>query len=88
MSTATLNEFERNLRTLIRSRHGIAVTVNYAQVKALLAAVNLPHGNAFMQKLQANGWLAAVPNANPGGHARYGVDQVVKLMVELNGGAA
>ena len=86
MSTATLNDFERNVRALIRSRHGIAVTLNYAQVKQLLHAVNLPHGNAFMHKLQANGWLSAVPQANPGGHARSGVDAVVRLVVELNGG--
>ena len=86
MSTATLNDFQRNLRTLIRSRHGIAVTVNHAQVKALLQSVNMPHGEGFMQKLKDHGKLTALPNVNPGGHARYAVDAVVDLLVELNGG--
>lgn len=88
MSTATLSEFDRNVRALIRSRHGIAVSLSYAQVKAMLSAVNLPHGNAFMQKLQSTGKLTPLHNANPGGHARYGVDAVVALLVDLNGGAA
>jgi len=87
MSTATLNDFERNVRALIRSRHGIAVTLNHTQIKGLLAAANLPSGEGFMQKLKDNDQLLPVPNALPGGHPRYGVDAVVALVVDLNGGS-
>lgn len=86
MSTATLQSFEKDLRTLIRSRHGIAVALSYAQVQSLLKVVNLPCGDAFMTKLQKNGNLQPLPNANPGGHARYGVDAVIHLLISLNGG--
>lgn len=85
MSTATLVSFERDVRALIRSRHGIAIALTGAQVKELLAAVNLPHGEAFVQKLRDNGLLRAIP-ARVDMHPRYGVEAVVVLCVELNGG--
>lgn len=79
-----LADFDKELRTLIRSRHGIAVSLNYAQVQGVLKAVNLPHGNAFMDKLRQNGLLRALP-ALVGGHARYGIDEVVQMVKQLNG---
>ena len=86
MSTTTLHEFDRNVRALIRSRHGIAVSLTYAQVKALLKAVNQPHGNAFMQKLRKNGLLTPLPIPGVSGHGRYSIDDVVAMLVNLNGG--
>lgn len=87
MSTATLSTFEREVRTLIRSRHGIGIALTGPQVKALLAAVNLPSGEAFLQKLRDNGKLRAIP-AGVDMHPRYGIEAIVALCVELSGGAA
>lgn len=85
MTTATGTDFEREVRMLIRSRHGIAPSLNHAQVKSLLAAVNLPHGNAFMDKVRQNGLLQPLP-IPLNGHARYGIEAVVNLLKQLNGG--
>lgn len=84
MSTSVAS-FERDVRTLIKSRHGIAISLTGVQVKGLLSAVNLPSGDSFMQKLRDCGRLRAIP-AKLELHPRYGVDEIVKLVVELNGG--
>lgn len=85
MSTATLESFERDLRLLIRSRHGIAVALTGEDVKALLKACNQPTGEAFLQKLRDNHLLRAIP-AKIDMHPRYGIDNVVSMLVSLNGG--
>jgi hypothetical protein len=87
MSAITLRDFEREIRTLIRSRHGIAISLTYEQVKGLLKASNLSHGDAFMRKIRDNGMLRPLPAPPVAGHARYGVDAVVRLIVNLNGGS-
>ena len=86
MSTATLASFEKDVRMLIRSRHGITIALTGGQVKDLLAAVNLPNGEAFLQKLRDNGLLPAIP-ARFDLHPSYGIEDVVGLCVELSGGS-
>jgi len=86
MSGAVMVSFEKDVRALITSRHGIAVALTRQQVKDLFRAVNLPNGEAFLQKLRDNGMLRALPLASCGTHPRYAVESVVRLCVELNGG--
>jgi hypothetical protein len=82
--SALLATFEREVRLLIRSRHGVVITMTLPQVKQLLRAVNLPAGNSFLQKLRDCGKLRANRSVVPM-QARYPVEQVVRLVVELNG---
>lgn len=82
--SALVASFEKEVRLLIRSRHGVVITMTLPQVKLLLKSVNLPAGNSFLQKLRDCGKLKANRVAVPM-QARYPVEQVVRLVVELNG---
>jgi hypothetical protein len=86
MSAGGLREFEGELRTLIRSRHGIAVCLTYSQVRRVLKAVNLPSGDAFMRKMRNVGLLQTLSPTRGVGHARYGVEDVVRMVMKLHGG--
>lgn len=82
--SALVASFEKEVRLLIRSRHGVVITMTLPQVKLLLRSVNLPSGESFLQKLRDCGKLKANRVAVPM-QARYPVEQVVRLVVELNG---